>query len=112
MMLIVPLQAVQSQAITTSLGGQTCQINVYQKFWGLFLDLYVDNVLIISGVVCLNKHLCVISTYLGFVGDLMWNDTRGTADPDYLGLVDRFQLQYLDAADVIGLGLLFTIGVS
>jgi hypothetical protein len=99
-MQIIPLQAVPSQAVTVNLGGQNCQVNVYQKSTGLFCDLYVNNVLIIGGVICQNLNRIVRSAYLGFTGDLFFADQHGTDDPEYTGIGSRFLLYYLEAGDV------------
>lgn len=99
-MQIVPLQAVPNQALSILLGGQNCQINVYTKIGQLYLDLYVDNILIIGGVVCENLNQLVRSTYLGFVGDLAFIDNHGSSDPTYDGLGTRYSLAYLEAADL------------
>lgn len=99
-MRIIPLTAIPAQEITVDLGGQVCQIRVYQKFFGLFVDLYVQNSLIIGGVIAQNLNRIVRSAYLGFVGDLCFIDNEGTADPDYTGLGGRFSLAYLEATEV------------
>lgn len=97
---IVPTQAVPNQTLQVSLGGQVCQINIYQKFFGLYLDLYVNNVLIIAGVVCKNLNRIVRSAYLGFIGDLCFIDNQGDTDPTYTGLGTRYSLAYLEASDL------------
>lgn len=99
-MRIVPLQPVPNQTLTVSLGNQTCQINVYQKSTGLFLDLYVSNVLIIGGVMCQNLNRIVRDLYLGFVGDLCFIDNQGSSDPAYTGLGAKYSLAYLEASDL------------
>ena len=73
---------------------------VYQKLYGLFIDLYVGGVLIIGGVLCENLNRIVRSLYLGFVGDLTFIDNEGTSDPTYDGLGARYSLAYLEAADL------------
>ena len=91
----VALAAIPAQTVTASLGGQTCQITVYQKRTGLYLDLAVNNAPIIYGVLCLNANLIVRDAYLGFSGDLAFYDTQGAQDPDYTGLGGRYQLAYV-----------------
>ena len=100
-MLIVPLKTEPSQTVTVTLGGQVVQIDVYQKAFGLFANVYVSNVLIIGGAICQNLNRLVRSTYLGFVGDLMFIDNQGTSDPTYDGLGTRFSLMYLEASDLM-----------
>ena len=103
---VIPLQAVPSQTELVALGGQNCQVNVYQKWTGLFLDLYVSNAIVLAGVLGRDRRLMVMNAYLGFEGDLMWLDNQGTSDPAYTGLAPggRFSLIYLAPADVPQLG--------
>lgn len=89
---VIPLKAVPSQSLSVQLGDQPCRIVVSQKQTGLFIDLYVNDSLLIGGVLCLNNVLIVRDGYLGFTGDLYFNDTQGTDDPYYTGLGDRFEL--------------------
>lgn len=97
---IVPLNANPNQIVTVGLGNQTCQIAVRQTSKGLFLSLYVNNTLIIGGVICQNLNRIVRDLYLGFAGDLVFYDTQGTSDPDYTGLGARFLLVYLSPSDL------------
>lgn len=97
---IIPLQAIPSQLLTVSLNDQTCQIKVYQLLTGLYLDLYVNDSLVIGGVLCENLNRIVRNEYLGFVGDLAFVDSEGTDDPEFAGLGDRFNLAYLAPEDL------------
>ena len=99
-MQIIPLQSDPSQTLTVNLNGQNCSINVYQRLFGLFLDLYQDGSLVIGGQICQNLNRIVRSSYLGFQGDLAFIDTQGTDDPIYSGLGAQFQLLYLSPYDV------------
>lgn len=99
-MKIIPLQAVPSQSLSVVLGGQNCQINVYQKSTGLFLDLYQNNEPIVTAALCLDRVRIVRTTYQGFVGDLAFADSLGATDPTSDGLGTQFQLLYLEAADL------------
>ena len=103
-MLTIPLQAVPSQSVNVQLGGQNCQINIYQKSTGMFCDVYVSNALIIGGVICQNLNRIVRDLYLGFIGDLAFLDTQGSSDPYYTGLGARFLFIYLELADLNGAG--------
>lgn len=102
-MLIIPVAALPAQTLTTVLGSQPCQIDVYQKFYGLFVDLSVNNVLIIGGVIAQNLNRIVRYKYLGFSGDLCFIDTQGDTDPYYLGLGDRYQFAYLQEGETVPL---------
>lgn len=99
-MLIVPLKAVPSQQVLVTLNAQNCQVNVYAKRYGLFIDLLMNNSLVIGGQICENLKLIVRSAYLGFSGDIGFFDTQGTDDPIYTGLGGRFQLLYLTPSEL------------
>jgi hypothetical protein len=99
-MQVIPLNPVPSQCVTCLLNGQYTQLNVYQKFFGLFMDIYVNNALIIGGVLCENLNAIVRSLYLGFEGDFTWLDNQGATDPAYTGLGSRYSLIYLEPSDL------------
>lgn len=99
-MQIIPLSATPSQRLSILLGGQNCQIKVYQKTTGVYFNLSVNDAPIVSGVICRDRVALVRDTYLGFTGDLSFFDTQGTSDPDYTGFGARFQLVYLEAGDL------------
>lgn len=101
----VPLKATPSQELNVTLGQQLCSLKVYQKFFGMYVDLYVDNALIIGGVKAQNLNRIVRSTYLGFSGDLMFADAQGDDDPTWDGVGTRFFLFYLSPDDLATLGL-------
>lgn len=99
-MQIVPIQADPNQTLTVLLAGQACRINIYQKRTGLFLELFVNDEPIIGATLCNNQVRLVRDAYLGFLGDLAFTDTQGSAAPDYTGLGTRFLLIYLEVADL------------
>lgn len=106
-MQIIPLNPVPSQTLKVTLNSlptgagtpQQCQLNVYQKFYGLHLDLGLNGVLLAAGCLCQNLNPLIRDAALGFLGDLEFLDTQGTDDPTYTGLGARFQLIYTDVYD-------------
>lgn len=104
-MQIIPIQSVPAQTFSVQLAGQNCVINIYQKNYGLFVDLYINGTLIIGGVIAENINRIVRSVYLGFTGDLIFIDTQGTSDPYYVGLGSQYLLAYLEESDLEELGL-------
>ena len=88
----IPLSAVPAQNLYVQLGAQSCRLHVYQKLTGLYLDLDVDSVRVVSGALCRDRVWIVRDGYLGFTGDLAFVDGQGASDPDYTGLASRFQL--------------------
>ncbi|KAA1013035.1 hypothetical protein FVF58_09600 [Paraburkholderia panacisoli] len=109
-MQIIPINDTYSQQVTSLLGGQNCQFNLYQKSSDdLYCDVYVNNAPIITGVRCRNLVRIVRDSYLGFVGDVMFLDTQGTTtppstglDPSSPGLGTRYLFCYLSATDLQG----------
>jgi len=104
-MLAIPIVPVPSQVLRVTLAGQDCIIALYARSTGLFLDLAVSDVPVISGVICQHRNRIVRSAYLGFVGDLAIYDTQGSDDPLYPGLGARWVLAYVEAADLNAFGL-------
>jgi hypothetical protein len=102
-MMNVPLTAVPSQIVNATLGGQSCTLKVYQRTTGLFIDIYVDDTLILGGALLRDRVLVLRDAYFGFVGDLMMIDTQATADPFFSAsepsVGSRFQLIYIETAD-------------
>ncbi len=96
----IPLQPVPSQTLSVVLSGQNCQISVYQKSTGLYLDLKVDDAAIVTTVLCHDRVRLVRSAYLGFAGDLAFEDTLGQTDPQYDSLGSRFVLSYLEPVEL------------
>lgn len=97
----IPLQAVPSQRMTVLLADQNCQINVYQKSTGLYLDLYLNHDPVSTTVLCLDRVRLIRQKYKGFAGDLCFIDTWGRENPTYTGLGKRFLLVYLAHEEVV-----------
>jgi hypothetical protein len=67
------------------------------------MDVYVNNVLILAGVICQNVNRIIRDAYFGFLGDFTFFDTQGGvtgSDPSYPGLGTRYVLLYLEVADL------------
>lgn len=116
--LVVPTTEAPSQAITITLNGQACLINLYTKSINIavqapneiptdptpryenvnpcFVDVYTGTGanLIIGGVYVRQGSLIVRDVYLGFVGDLSVIDTSGAAQDPY-GVPPRLPPPYL-----------------
>ena len=93
-MIVIPLQPVPSQTINAVLNEQPCTIKVYQRSTGLYVDLDLNDVLVIGGVIAHDRNRIVRSEYLGLIGDLAFVDMHGNEDPTYTGLGDRFIFAY------------------
>lgn len=92
---LVPLQPVPAQTCKVILGGQLCQLTISQKDDGVFVDVVADDVTIITAALAQNFSPIVSRKYAGFVGQLIFLDTQGNADPLYTGFGARWVLFYL-----------------
>ena len=104
-MLVVPLQPVNSQYVTFNVSNQPVQLQITQRSTGLFVDVYLNNALLMGGILARNAVPMLQNTYLGFEGDLAFYDTQATnatngADPYYTGLGSQFLLVYLAPGDL------------
>lgn len=106
MMLTIPTLPVPNQVFNVTLAGQACSIAIAQKSTGMYINLYVNDAMIIGGVLCEVANRIVRSAYLGFVGDLAFYDTQPAAAPlvpehpdqvYFTGLGGRYFLAYLPA---------------
>lgn len=95
----VPLQPIPSQSTKVVLGGQNCQLLINQKPQGIFIDMNVDGVDIVTSVIARDAVPLVCREYTGFIGNLIFIDTQGSDDPSYEGLGDRWALVYLTAEE-------------
>jgi hypothetical protein len=91
---VVPLVAVPSQTLSITLGRQAVRVTVSQKALGVFVDIYLNDVLVVGGVQARNLVKIIREHYRGFVGDLYFFDTQGTNDPAYQELGARYILLY------------------
>ena len=91
---IVPLDTVPSQTLSVTLSNQLVRLNVYQRNFGLYVDVAVNDALLIGGVIALDRNKIVRSPYLGFVGELAFFDVQGFNDPVWSQFGTRFFLGY------------------
>lgn len=99
-MLVIPLTAVPNQVEVVPLDGNSVQLAVNQRSNGLYIDVFMNGLPIVLGVICENLNRIIRGRYLGFPGELFFDDTQGTDDPDYTGLGARFQLFYIEASEI------------
>lgn len=102
----IPLQPVPNQTLQFAVNNQAIRLRVYQKFFGLLMDVSINGSLVAAGCLCRNQNRVLHNKYLGFPGDLVFVDEQGGDDPVYTGFGSRFVLLYLSASDVTSLGLL------
>ena len=95
----IPIQPVPSQITKVVLGAQNCQILIYQKPQGMFVDINVNGSDIVTGVIARDAVPLVCRDYVGFSGNILFIDTQGKDDPNYEGFGTRFSLVYLTAEE-------------
>jgi hypothetical protein len=121
MPLVVPTAAEPAQEIKITLADQACRVRlfarevevperdpseiatmppVYVSTRMTFLDLYVDDALVVGGTLCRDRTRIVRDAYLGFLGDLAFVDAFGTDDPWHVEFGTRFFLIYWSAAEL------------
>jgi hypothetical protein len=105
-MKLIPIQDTFNQTFASNIGGQQCQLSIYQKTTGLYLDISINNSLLIGGILCRNFNRLIRDPYWGFAGDLMFWDIQGTSDPYSPGLGTRFRLYYVEPSDLVGIQFL------
>lgn len=93
-MLQIPLQPIPSQFVKTVLGGQNFQILLQQKEQGLFADVNVNGVDIVTSVIARDNDDILCRKYTGVIGTLRFLDLQGSTDPVYTGLNSRYVLIY------------------
>jgi hypothetical protein len=119
----LPMAAVPSQNFSAALNGQAVTINLYQlgalAAAALYMDLIANGAVIFTGRICrayggepgtVAPFMLSGAYYRGFEGDFVFLDTQSsanvpTADPQYAGLGNRWQLIYLSPADLEAGGL-------
>ena len=87
------------------LEGQATTLRVYQKFFGLYIDVLLNDVLVIGGVVGRDRNRIVRSDYLVYDGDFAFFDTQGRHDPDYAELGNRYLLGYFSQDELAQFGI-------
>ena len=97
---IIPTQPIPNQSLQVQLDNQAIALNIYPQAYGLYVDVYLNNALVIAGVIAENLNRIVRSLYLGLSGDFLFVDTQGSTDPVYTGLGNRYQLLYLEPSDL------------
>lgn len=105
-MLRLSISAEKTQQFTVSLDGVSTTIKLHQRTSGLFIDMYVGDKQILSGVRCMNATKIIRYKYLhalsGIAGELFFADSLGINDPEYSELGTRYKLYYLTADEVKG----------
>jgi hypothetical protein len=93
-MSIIPIDPMANQIFSVKLAGQDCIIEIRQKRTGVFVDLTVNTVKILTGCIALDRVNLISDDYRGFIGSLQFQDMQGKSNPDYSGFGTRWVLRY------------------
>lgn len=91
----IPLAATASQTLNVVLNQRLVRLDVYQRSTGLYMNVWLDDLLIVAGVICQNLNPVVHADYLGLGGDFVFVDTQGSEDPTHDGLGGRYVLTFV-----------------
>ena len=94
MTVLIPLAAIPSQSLNINLNNQACSLSVYQLSTGLFLDLSVNGVPVVTCRACPIATPLIRASYNGFVGEFVFVDVVGESNPNYTGFGTRWFLTY------------------
>lgn len=104
-MVKIPLKQTPSQKLRVVLGGQNCTMSIYYRFGNTYMDLSVDNTVVVNGAICRNRASIVQVANITFSGSLHFVDLLGTNDPDYHLYNDRYILLYVPKDEALPEGL-------
>lgn len=96
----ISLIPTKGQQVSVSLDGQRVTLRIVQRSTGLYMDVGIGDKWIAQGVLCLNCNKIVRYSYLKFRGELFFADMKGSLDPFYDELGERFKLFYATADEM------------
>lgn len=99
-MVEIPVSAIPFQEFSVVLDDQNCTIVLRQIAESLFCDLTVDERVVFQGRICeINAPINLYHSRF-FKGSLIFVDTKGSDNPQYDGLGDRWVLIYISESEV------------
>ena len=93
--LIIPIQKIPNQSFFIDLNNQECEIHIYERYGSTYLDLKVNDKVLMQGQICLNNVDIIQYNHLDFNGNLRFIDTQGAEDPYYTGFNERYAFAYV-----------------
>jgi len=98
-MLLIPLKPVANQTVTVMLSGQVIRLAIREMTTGVYLTAWLDNVIVQSGILCVDRARMMDSNYDRFVGGFMFMDSQGLENPVSSGIGTRWNLYYLESGE-------------
>ncbi|QCE32927.1 hypothetical protein FAI41_04585 [Acetobacteraceae bacterium] len=91
---LIPISALSDQKFTLEIQNQKLQLHLRQRKYGLYCDLWINDVLRLAGRLCLDRTFLLQDSTRPLQGDFIFIDTQGQEDPDYSALGERFKLYF------------------
>lgn len=91
---IIPIENVPNQSFDVDLNDKTYRFEFITKGFFIYMNLFIDEVKKLDGIICLNNVNLIQYDDIGFKGKIYFYDTQGEFDPVYYGLGDRWILYY------------------
>ena len=93
---VIPLDPTPNQVFNIELNGQQCTFEFITRGVYMYMNLTVDNEVLMNGQICLTGVDLNQYNHNKFKGKIYFEDTNGKLDPLYYGLNDRWILYYED----------------
>lgn len=93
----IPVNSVPNQRVSVPLSGHQFDLDIIQRSTGLYMDVTMDGVLMIAGVLCQDRTWIIRYPIYQSPGDFAFVDQTGKNDPDYTGIGLRYLLIYQDS---------------
>lgn len=94
MIATLPIRPEPNQRFSVVLNNQHCTFELFQRYDHLYMNMYVGEEPIITGIVCLNRQDLIQIATTSFVGFLWFVDLLGDTDPQWEGLGNRYQMVF------------------
>lgn len=93
---VIPIDKLPNQSFDIELEEKRCRFDFITKGVFLYMNLVIDEVEKLNGIICLNNVDLIQYKDIDFNGRLYFLDTQGDLDPIYYGLGTRWLLFYDD----------------
>lgn len=93
---IISIDKLPNQSFDVEIDDKRCHFEFITKAFFMYVNISIDEVEKLNGIMCLNKVDMIKYKDAGLEGKLYFEDTQGNLDPIYYGLGSRWILIYED----------------
>ena len=90
----IPIDQLPNQSFEIELNDKRCRFEFITRGFSLYMNLSIDDVEKVNGIICLNNENLILYPEIGLEGKVYFTDTQGNLDPLFYGLNDRWLLVY------------------